>query len=213
MSAGLKRYGLSAKTGIDLPNEFIGVVPSREWKLKKYNKIWSIGETANMSIGQGDFLVTPLQIAQQTAFIATGRLPIPHLAHEINGIKYEDKYENVLNEKEKEQLPIIQKAMYQVCNNPKGTATSYLHSKVILAGKTGTAQVVAIKQDIKKRKLEHEMSYYNRSHAWFTSYGPYNNPKYVVMVMVEHGGHGGHAAGAIVSDIYNKLLELEYIKK
>ena len=166
-----------------------------------------------MSIGQGDFLVTPLQIAQQTAFIATGRLPIPHLAHEINGIKYEDKYENVLNEKEKQQLPIIQKAMYQVCNHPKGTATSYLHSKVILAGKTGTAQVVAIKQDIKKRKLEHEMSYYNRSHAWFTSYGPYKNPKYVVMVMVEHGGHGGHAAGAIVSDIYNKLLELEYIKK
>jgi len=213
MSAGLKRYGLSAKTGIDLPNEFIGVVPSREWKLKKYNKIWSIGETANMSIGQGDFLVTPLQIAQQTAFIATGRLPTPHLAYEINGIKYEDKYKNVLNEKEKEQLPIIQKAMYQVCNNPKGTATSYLHSKVILAGKTGTAQVVAIKQDIKKRKLEHEMSYYNRSHAWFTSYGPYKNPKYVVMVMVEHGGHGGHAAGAIVSDIYDKLLELEYIKK
>ncbi|SFV50304.1 Cell division protein FtsI [Peptidoglycan synthetase] [hydrothermal vent metagenome] len=171
-------------------------MPSREWKLKKYNKIWSIGETANMSIGQGDFLVTPLQIAQQTAFIATGRVPTPHLAHEINGKKYEDKYKDILNEKEKEQLPIIQKAMY-----------------LVIAGKTGTAQVVAIKQDIKKRKLEHEMAYYNRSHAWFTSYGPYKKPQYVVMVMVEHGGHGGHAAGAIVSDIYNKLLELEYIKK
>jgi len=213
MSAGLKRYGLSTKTGIDLPNEFIGVVPSRDWKLKKYNRKWSIGETANMSIGQGDFLVTPLQIAQQTAFIATGRVPTPHLAYEIDGKKYKNKYKNVLNKKERKQLPIIQKAMYEVCNNLKGTATSYLHSKVIIAGKTGTAQVIAIKQNIKKRKLEREMSYYNRSHAWFTSYGPYKNPKYVVMVMVEHGGHGGHAAGAIVSDIYNKLLELEYIEK
>ncbi|MDF1876919.1 penicillin-binding protein 2 [Sulfurimonas sp. SAG-AH-194-L11] len=213
MSAGLKRYGLGAKTGIDLPNEFIGVVPSREWKLRKYHKAWSAGETVNMSIGQGDFLVTPLQIAQQTAFIATGRVPTPHLAKEIDGIKYKDTYKNVLNEKEKRQLPTIRKAMYQVCNNPKGTATSYLHSKVTIAGKTGTAQVVAIKQDILKRKLEHEMSYYRRSHAWFTTYGPYKNPQYVVMVMVEHGGHGGHAAGSIVSDIYNKLLELGYIKK
>lgn len=213
ISAGLKRYGLGKKTGIDLPNEFIGVVPSRDWKLKKYNKIWSIGETANMSIGQGDFLVTPLQIAQQTAFMATGRVPTPHLAKEVDGQKYEDKFIEVLNEKEKKQLPVIQKAMYQVCNNLKGTATSYLHSKVTIAGKTGTAQVVAIKQDIKKRKLEHEMAYYSRSHAWFTSYGPYKNPQYVVMAMVEHGGHGGHAAGSIVSEIYNKLLELDYIRK
>ena len=212
MSAGLKRYGLSKKTGIDLPNEFIGVVPSREWKRKKYGKIWSIGETANMAIGQGDSLVTPLQIAQQTALIATGKLPTPHLAKEIGSRKYKEKYQFVLNDTELKKLPIIQKAMYQVCNNPHGTATHYLHSKVIIAGKTGTAQVIAIKQDIKKRKLEHEMSYYNRSHAWFTSYGPYKNPQYVVMAMVEHGGHGGHAAGGIVSDIYNNLLELGYIK-
>ena len=213
MSAGLKRYGLSKKTGIDLPNEFLGVVPSRDWKRKKYNKLWNIGETVNMSIGQGDFLTTPLQMAQQTALIATGRLPVPHIAKMVGSKKYVDSYKDVLSKDELKQLPVIRKAMYQVCNYPKGTATSYLHSKVVIAGKTGTAQVIAIKQDIKKRKLEHEMSYYNRSHAWFTSYGPYKNPQYVVMVMVEHGGHGGHAAGSIVSNIYNKLLELGYIKK
>jgi len=213
MSAGLKRYGFSKKTGIDLPNEFIGVVPSRDWKRRKYNKIWSIGETANMSIGQGDFLTTPLQIAQQTALMATAKLPTPHLAYKIGDKLYKTQLKDVLNEKELEQLPTIQKAMYQVCNNPHGTATQYLHSKVVIAGKTGTAQVVAIKQDIEKRKLEHEMAYYSRSHAWFTTYGPFKNPQYVVMVMVEHGGHGGHAAGSIVSNIYNKLLELKYIKK
>jgi len=213
ISKGLQRYGLGQKTGVDLPNEFIGVVPSRAWKRNKYNKIWNIGETANMSIGQGDFLTTPLQIAQQTALMATAKLPTPHFAHKIGDVTYEPTLKNVLTHKELEQLPTIRKAMYQVCNNPHGTATHYLHSKVKIAGKTGTAQVVAIKQDIQERELEHEMSYYSRSHAWFTSYGPYKNPQYIVMAMIEHGGHGGQAAGAIVSDVYNKLLELKYIKQ
>ena len=213
MSEGLIRYGLGTKTGVDLPNEFIGVVPSREWKMKKYQRIWSLGETANTSIGQGDFLVTPLQIAQFTALMATGKLPTPHFAKYIGEDKYETILKDVFNEKEKEKLPLVQRAMYEVCNHPRGTATHYLSSDIVIAGKTGTAQVVAIKQDIKKRKLEHELAYYNRSHAWFTSYGPYENPKYIVMAMVEHGGHGGAAAGKMVSDIYNKLIELDYIDK
>lgn len=213
MSAGLKKYGLGKKTGVDLPNEFIGVVPSREWKMKKYNRLWSLGETANTSIGQGDFLVTPLQIAQFTALMATGKLPVPHFAKQIGDEKYIPQLQDVLNKKEKEKLPLIQQAMYEVCNYHRGTAMRYLSSKIVIAGKTGTAQVVAIKQNIKKRRMEHEISYYNRSHAWFTSYGPYSNPQYIVMVMVEHGGHGGAAAGKIVSDIYNKLVEMDYIDK
>jgi len=213
MSAGLKRYGLGRKTGVDLPNEFIGVVPSREWKRKKYNRSWNIGETANTSTGQGDFLVTPLQIAQFTALMATGKLPKPHFAKYIGTQEVQTESQDVLNDLEKKKLPLIQKAMYQVCNNLKGTAKQYLSADIVIAGKTGTAQVIAIKQDVKKRKLEHELAYYNRSHAWFTSYGPYKNPKYVVMIMVEHGGHGGAAAGKMVSQIYNKLLELNYIDK
>ena len=213
MSKGLKRYGFGKKTGIDMPNEFIGVVPSRMWKLRKYNRSWHIGETVNMSIGQGDFLVTPLQIARETALIATGKLVTPHFAKYIGDKPYKVQYQDVLTPKEKRKLPTIRRAMYQVCNSPHGTATQYLSSKVRIAGKTGTAQVIGIKQDIEKRKLEHELSYYNRSHAWFTTYGPAKKPQYIVTVMIEHGGHGGHAAGTIVSDIYNKLLELEYIKK
>ncbi len=154
-----------------------------------------------------------MQIAQQTALLATAKLPIPHLAKMVGDEEYQSEYKEVFNKKELRKLKKIQKAMYEVCNYPTGTATHYLHSKVKIAGKTGTAQVVAIKQDVEKRKLEHEMAYYRRSHAWFTSYGPYKNPQYVVLVMIEHGGHGGHAAGGIVSNIYNKLLELEYIKK
>lgn len=213
MSDAMLRYGLGEKTGIDLPNEFIGVVPSREWKRKKYNRSWNIGETLNTSIGQGDFLVTPIQIARLTALIATGKLPTPHFAKNFDKKEYEIRYKDVLTKKEKEKLPIIRKAMYQVCNNPHGTATHFLSSKVVIAGKTGTAQVIGIKQDIKKRISEHNLEYYSRSHAWFTTYGPYKNPQYIVLAMVEHGGHGGHAAGDIVSKIYNKLLELGYIKR
>ncbi|WP_321778309.1 penicillin-binding protein 2 [Sulfurimonas sp.] len=213
MSEGLLRYGLGQKTGVDLPNEFIGIVPSREWKRKKYNRPWFIGETVNTSIGQGDFLVTPMQIAQFTALMATGKLPTPHFAKMIGDKKFEAISKDVLNEKELKKLPLIQRAMYEVCNYPKGTATQYLSSKVRIAGKTGTAQVVAIMQDVEDRVLEHDMSYYSRSHAWFTSYGPYKNPQFVVMVMVEHGGHGGAAAGKIVSKIYNRLLKLKYIKQ
>jgi penicillin-binding protein 2 len=213
ISKGLKRYGFGKKTGIDMPNEFIGVVPSRTWQLQKYHRPWNIGETANMSIGQGDFLVTPLQIARETALIATGKLITPHFAMYIGKEPYKIQYKDVLNAKEKRKLPIIRRAMYEVCNAPHGTATHYINSKIKIAGKTGTAQVIGIKQDIKRRKLEHELSYYNRSHAWLTTYGPYKNPQYIVTVMIEHGGHGGHAAGGIVSKIYDKLLELGYIKK
>ncbi|MDY0120697.1 MAG: penicillin-binding protein 2 [Sulfurimonas sp.] len=212
MSEGLIRYGLGQKTGVDLPNEFIGIVPSRDWKRKKYNRSWNVGETVNMSIGQGDFLTTPMQIAQFTALMATGKLPTPHFAQKIGEEVYQSSIADVLSPEEKRKLPLIQKAMYEVCNYPSGTATGYLNSKVTIAGKTGTAQVVGILQDIEERELEHEMEYYTRSHAWFTSYGPYRDPQYVVMVMVEHGGHGGAAAGGIISKIYDKLLELEYIK-
>jgi penicillin-binding protein 2 len=100
-----------------------------------------------------------------------------------------------------------------VCNAPHGTASNYLHSKLTIAVKTGTAQFIGIKQDILKRKKEHELSYYSRSHAWLTTYVPYKNPQYIITVLVEHGGHGGHAAGGIVSKVYNKLIELGYIKK
>ncbi|PNV83520.1 MAG: penicillin-binding protein 2 [Sulfurimonas sp.] len=213
MSDGLIRYGLGRKTGVDLPNEFVGTVPSREWKRSKYNKPWYIGETVNTSIGQGDFLTTPMQIAQFTALMATAKLPRPQFANKIGDKEVKPEFEEVLNEDELKKLPIIQKAMYEVCNYPSGTATGYLSSKIKIAGKTGTAQVVGILQNIKERELEHEMEYYSRSHAWFASYGPYENPQYVVLVMVEHGGHGGAAAGKIVSDIYNKLLEMEYIEK
>ena len=213
MSKQLKTFGLGKKTGVDLPNEYFGTVPNREWKMNKYGKPWYIGETLNSSIGQGDFLTTPMQIAQFTSLMATGKLSKPHFVKNIGNEFFIPEYEEVLSDKQKKRLPLIQRAMWEVCNHPKGTATHYLNSKVKIAGKTGTAQVVGISQKTKKRLKEHELAYVKRSHAWFTTYGPYKDPQYVVTVLIEHGGHGGQAAGPMVSQIYNKLLEYGYIKK
>jgi penicillin-binding protein 2 len=213
MSKGMIRMGLGKKTGIDLPNEFIGTVPSRAWKREKYNKPWYQGETLNTAIGQGDFLVTPMQMAQQTALMATGMLPIPHIAKTVGNNPYTPTPLDVLTPMEKEKLPLIQRAMRGVCNDPGGTARGFVSTRFPIAGKTGTAQTTGIAQNVKKRQSEHSMDYFSRSHAWFTTYGPADNPQFVVTVLVEHGGHGGEATGGMVSSIYNKLDDLGYIKK
>ena len=213
MSTNLMRMGLGKKTGVDLPNEFIGTVPSRAWKREKFNKPWYQGETLNTAIGQGDFLVSPLQMAQFTALMATGKLPVPHVAKSIGDNPNTPTPLDVLTPIEKQKLPIIQRAMRGVCNDPGGTAKGFMATRFPIAGKTGTAQTTGIAQNVKQRQSEHSMDYFSRSHAWFTTYGPADNPQFIVTVLVEHGGHGGEATGGIVSSIYNKLDDLGYIKK
>jgi penicillin-binding protein 2 len=209
----LRKMGLGRKTGIDLPNEFIGVVPDKMWKMNKYGQPWYMGETLNAAIGQGYMLVTPMQIARYTALLATGKLPRPYLAASLAGRRVKPEKEDVLTLREKRALPIIRRAMYEVCNHPKGTAYWALKgTKIKIAGKTGTAQVIGIPQEEKKRMKEDELAYYHRSHAWLTTYGPYRHPQYVVTILVEHGGHGGTAAGPMVKKIYNWLVEHRYIK-
>ncbi len=209
----LRNMGLGEKSGIDLPNEFIGAVPDKVWKMSKYGQPWYMGETLNASIGQGYLLVTPMQIARFTALMATGKLPTPYLAQSLAGKAVEPKLEDVLTLREKRVLPLVQRAMYEVCNSPKGTAYEALKgTKVKVAGKTGTAQVIGIPQEEKKRMKEAELAYYHRSHAWLTTYAPYKNPKYIVTILVEHGGHGGSAAGPIAKEIYNWLVDNGYMK-
>jgi penicillin-binding protein 2 len=203
----MKKYGFGQQTGIDQINEFIGVNPNKAWKRKRYKKTWYMGETLNSSIGQGNILVTPIQIARYTAFLATGKLPKPYL--------YEENYEPAKDvEYDKNHLKMIQKGMYDVTNNKKGTAYWGTQiAKVVMAAKTGTAQVISIPQSEKKRMKESELKYYQRSHAWLTTYAPFKNPRYVITALVEHGGHGGTAAGGLVSKIYNKMIELGYPMK
>ncbi len=214
ISPVLEQLGFAQKTNVDLPYEFVGSVPSRTWKMQKYQKSWYQGETLITSIGQGYFLVTPMQVARHTALLATGYGVTPHFVDSVDGLEIDyGQDETVFNEVQKRYLPTIRKAMYEVVNHPNGTGHRYINTKVKIAGKTGTAQVVGIPQGEKERMKESELEYFKRSHAWFTSYGPYKDPQYVVTVMVEHGGHGGAAAGSVVSKIYDKLLEKGYIKQ
>lgn len=211
----LKKIGLGTKTGIDLPREFMGTVPSRDWKKERYNKGWSQGETLISSIGQGFFLITPVQAAKYTAFLATGNGVTPHFLKKVNDVSIDfpaDPY--IVTEPEKRFLKVTREAMAEVVSHPSGTASRYIktNAPIKIAAKTGTAQVVGLSQTEKKRVREEDMEYYHRSHAWLTTYAPYENPQYVVTVMVEHGGHGGSAAGPIVSKIYDKLYEMGYIK-
>jgi len=213
IAKNLKRMGFGKKTKIDLPNERSGLMPNKEWKFKKYHQAWFIGETLNASIGQGYVLVTPIQATVNTALMATGKLPIPRIVKSVANKPIKPILQDVLTPKEKKLLPLIRRGMWQVCNAPGGTATKHIIDLPFdIAGKTGTAQVHSIPQDVKKRKKEDELAYWKRSHAWLTTYGPYKHPQYVVTAMIVHGGHGGSAAGEIVSKIYQKLIQLGYIK-
>ncbi|MBN2767778.1 MAG: penicillin-binding protein 2 [Campylobacterales bacterium] len=204
MSKNLKEFGLGVETGVDLPHESSGIMPDKKWKMKRYKKPWYFGETINSSIGQGYTLVTPIEIARYTAMLATSKLPTPRVAKD-------EKVKFATPNLSTKHLKIIQEGMYDVCNSPGGTALRYMsHLPIIVAGKTGTSQVVSLPKDIRDKIKEEDMEYYHRSHAWLTTYAPYNNPKIIVTVIVEHGGHGGSSAGPIAADIYKWLHKQGY---
>lgn len=209
MSDTLHKIGFGVKTGVDLPGEKKGIIPSKPWKMKRYKQPWYMGETAIAAIGQGYDLVTPLQVSRYTAFLATGLLPTPNFAKTVAGKQIERKYESIdINQK---YLNTIRLGMFDVCNSPRGTARRTMSGlPIVIAGKTGTSQVVSIPKDEQVRMKEHEMEYYTRSHAWLTTYAPYKNPKYIVTVLVEHGGHGGSTSGPIAAEIYKWMANEGY---
>ncbi|EAO7339261.1 penicillin-binding protein 2 [Campylobacter jejuni] len=218
ISETLSRIGFGAKTGVDLPSEFVGTLPSKEWKMQRYRQSWFQGDTLNTAIGQGNFLATPMQIARYTAQIAKGGEVIPHFLKSIENNN--TTIENQMDENKKEiftlfeksQLPYIRDAMYAVANEQGGTSYRYLHNlDVKVAAKTGTAQVVGFSQTDKNRVDEKQFEYYTRSHAWLTSYAPYSKPKYVVTVLLEHGGRN-IISGVTVAKIYQKMIDLGYFK-
>ena len=207
----MRNFGFGVKTGIDLPREYSGIMPDKNWKMRRYKQPWYMGETVIASIGQGYVLATPMQVARYTALMATSNLVTPQVAAIVD--------KNIV---QKVEIPItfnpqhltqVRAGMYDVCNHKRGTAYKALHNMpFVVAGKTGTSQVVSIPQHEKKRMNEHDMEYYQRSHAWLTTYAPFEDPQIIVTILVEHGGHGGSTAGPIAADIYRWLHQHNYIK-
>jgi len=209
MAKHLKEFGLGVKTGVDLPREYHGIIPDKAWKRKRYHQPWYKGETVIAAIGQGYTNVTLMQVARYTAMLATGNLVTPHFAALIDGKPYVEHSKKI--NFDNYVLQIVRNGMYDVCNNRRGTAYRALHNlPIVVAGKTGTAQVASISQDVKKRAKESELAYFKRSHAWLTTYAPFEKPKFVITMIVEHGGHGGSAAGPVVAKVYRWMFAHGY---
>lgn len=190
--------GFGARTGIDLPHEKAGLIPSKEWKRKRFGSAWSKGETVIASIGQGYVLTSPLQITRYlSALVNGGRLMKPELVE-----TEPPKLDAMLPLKDADRQLILD-AMVSTVEH--GTAKSLLRSDAVMAGKTGTAQVVKlINADV--RRKTHEMPYEQRDHAWLASWGRKDGKTYVVVCLVEHGGHGGEVSGPIVRKVFEQLF-------
>ena len=209
-----RRLGLGDETGILMPGEKKGLIPTKAWKEEEIGQFWTLGETVNASIGQGYVLATPLQLAVMTARIANGKKAIrPKLtSQEIHGQDFEGDEFKDLNISPS-ALRVVQKGMRRVMNGSKGTARRYdLTDKGIpIAGKTGTVQVRAISKAEREQGVvdNADRPWKFRDHALFVCYAPYKNPRYAVSVVVEHGGSGSSAAAPIAKQVVDHLFKTE----
>ena len=206
----LSRFGFGKATGIDMEGEASGLLPSQEWKMKRYQQIWYPGDTVSVGIGQGYLLVTPLQLAFATATLANNGVAYqPHLVKEVQSknssenrfIAKDPLYDLNIDPKD---LDLVRRAMIAV-TQPGGTAVyASLGAPYKIAGKTGTAQVVAMKQGEKyeAKKVDERL----RDHAWFIAYAPADKPRIALAVLVENGGHGGGTAAPIARKVLDYYL-------
>lgn len=198
-------FGFGAPTGIEI-SERMGTSPSREWKVKTFKQPWYDGETTVLGIGQGYMSVTPLQVAVMTTAVANGgRLLKPLIG--VKAVSPQGKtllehhpqenghlpYENTL-------MDLIKGGLEGVVNDERGTGRAARLEEMTVAGKTGTAQVVALGKGRHKK---------HKDHAWFTSYAPAENPEVAITVLVENGGKGGAVAAPIVKQILEVYLKLK----
>ncbi len=192
------RFGFGDKTGIDLPNEKSGIMPSPKWKKDTYDKDWLPGETISVSIGQGYFLATPLQIANATAMTASkGKHITPHLLKSSDGaaeVKIIDKPDGKIdyNGQPSDWLR-MHDAMESVVEN--GTGRGIYTPRYRIAGKTGTAQVKSIAQGKRYDKSAIDKRHWD--HAWFNGFAPVEDPQIALAVLVENGGGGSTTAAPI----------------
>jgi penicillin-binding protein 2 len=210
MHGYLSQYGFGQKTGIDLSGESSGLLPSRDWKKRRWNKIWYPGETVIAGIGQGYHLTTPLQLATATAMLANGGTHVePRLVKAIRDPQTRQwvMQQPVVSDRiaiDPGHLATVRAAMEAVMQ-PGGTAAvAASGASYRIAGKTGTAQVVSIKQGA--RYNEAATARKHRDHALFVAYAPADNPQIVVAVMVENGGHGSSTAAPMARAVFDYYL-------
>ena len=214
MSDVLKKFGLGSQSGVDLPGEPDGLVPTAEWKLATRNEPWYPGEDLITAIGQGFLMTTPLQLARVASILANrGRVVQPRLLMSKNDpLSGEPKDSNTKKNTRNLQINTevmdrVIRAMTAVMSSPRGTARmSGRRSAYSIAGKTGTAQVIAIAQgeEYDEDSLKEEF----RDHALFIAFAPVENPKIAIAVVVENGGSGAGVAAPVA----RKVLDHFFLK-
>ena len=206
----LAKFGLGERSGIDLEGESPGLLPSRDWKQRRWKKAWYPGETVIAGIGQGYHLTTPLQLATATAMLANGGKRIePRLVQAVRDpLSHVWQLQPTVARGQvaitPAHLAAVREGMMDVMR-PGGTASAAAAgAPYTIAGKTGTAQVVGIKQGA--RYDESRVARQHRDHALFIAYAPAEDPKIAVAVMVENGGHGGSTAAPIARAVFDYYL-------
>jgi penicillin-binding protein 2 len=191
-----KRLGLGGATGLDVPGESPGLVPTAAWLQKTYHQAWYEGQTINLSIGQGYLQVTPLQLAVAYSALANGGTVVtPHMAGAIlHGSSVQPLEFKPQRKVKLTDVWAIRDGLFQAAHSPHGTSASLFATfPVPVAGKTGTAESGAGRSD----------------HSWYASWAPANNPKIVVVVLIAHGGFGAEAAGPAAKEIYSAYFHVK----
>ncbi len=205
-----RRFGLGSKINIGLENEKAGLIPDKEWKLRRFGEPWQQGESLISGIGQGYILTTPLQLATMTARLVNGGYEIkPTFLKVSDGEKSKIRKIDV----SPTNLELIKEGMYAVVNKPGGTAwrSQFDYHGQRMGGKTGTTQVrrITMKERREGIKKESELPWRLRNHALFVGYAPHDNPKYAVAVLVEHGGGGSSVAAPLAGKILREAVMLD----
>ena len=199
-----KNFGLGQTYSINIKNQKKGIVPSKKWKKENLKEVWYGGETLNAAIGQGYVLTTPLQLAVMTSRIASGgKIIMPSI------IKSTEKKDFKFMNKYTEEIKIIQKAMFKVVNEKRGTANKSKANNFSFSGKTGTSQVrkITITERESENFRKNEIEWKKRDHALFVGYTPSDNPQYAISVVIEHGGSGASTAAPIARDVFNFIFK------
>jgi penicillin-binding protein 2 len=205
-----RMFGLGKKTGFDLGYEREGLIPTSGWKLKRWGVPWQAGETVSTAIGQGFVLVTPIQMVRVISAIFNGG----HL-YKPKAIRWVGKNERRVYqftptlmdqmEAKHDNVALIRKALMGVVHEPRGTGRRARVKDINVAGKTGTAQLIALekREDLEK---EDELPVRFRDHAWFVAVAPVESPGLALAILIEHGGHGGSAAAPIAKEMIAAYL-------
>lgn len=206
----LSQFGYGHLSGIDLNEEYRGLLPSRDWKLKARKKAWYQGDTISVGIGQGYWIATPIQMEKAlVTLLNNGRVIDPHLlakqqlGNQVDN--YQLKPETQVGDPNSPYWAIVRRAMFGMANSPNGTGYKYFHTAPYgIAAKSGTSQVFSLKQNqtYNAKMIPVRL----RDHIFYTAFAPFNSPKVAITLILENGGSDGVTAAPVMRNILDHIM-------